>query len=78
MLWGLYPVLGAEGGITLIPSPERRVGPLGRTTAPWWSREVVQAARDSPRPNESISVLMLKLGKPPTQASVPTSRSRGP
>ena len=56
MLWGLYPVLGAEGGITLIPSPERRVGPLGRTTAPWWSREVVQAARDSPRPNESISV----------------------
>lgn len=55
VLWGLYPVLGAEGGITLIPSPERRVGPLGRTTAPWWSREVVQAARDSPR-LRSISV----------------------
>lgn len=49
-------MLGTEGGITPIPGPGRRVGPSGRITAPWWSREVVQAARDSPRPNESVSM----------------------
>ena len=51
-----HTVLGAEGGITLIPGSGRSTGPSGRTTAPWWSREVVQASWDSPRPNESLSV----------------------